>query len=276
MQYTSSLVLAFTAAASAATIKVAVGQNGLTYTPNDITANAGDSVEFDFFPKNHTVSQSSFADPCHPLAGGFFSGFVPTNASTLGSTFTIVVKDTKPVWIYCSQTVGNHCQAGMVAAINAPKTGNTLAAFTLKASNATSSTFPPPGTPIGGTLVKSSGNTTSASNSSSSSSGIASGSGSGSSSVYTSTYTTTYATSATLTTSYSSTYTSNGQTYTTAVASTYTTAYTTAAVTTAVGSTQSIGAVQSIGAAQSTGAAGGLSVNMVGMGALALGALAMI
>ncbi|TVY42004.1 putative GPI-anchored cupredoxin [Lachnellula subtilissima] len=271
MQYTSSLVLAFAAAASAATIKVAVGQNGLTYTPNDITANAGDSVEFDFFPKNHTVSQSSFADPCHPLAGGFFSGFVPTNASTLGSTFTIVVKDTKPVWIYCSQTVGNHCQAGMVAAINAPKTGNTLAAFTLKASNATSSTFPPPGTPVGGTLVKSSGNTTSASSSSSSSSGIASssGSGMGSSSVYTSTYTTTYATSATLTTSYSSTYTSNGQTYTTAVASTYTTAYTTAAVTTAAVTT-------AVGSAQFTGAAGGISANMVGMGALALGALAMV
>ncbi|TVY47454.1 Extracellular serine-rich protein [Lachnellula occidentalis] len=268
MQYTSSLVLAFAAAASAATIKVAVGQDGLTYTPNDITANAGDSVEFDFFPKNHTVTQSSFADPCHPLAGGFFSGFVPTNASTLGSTFTITVKDTKPVWIYCSQTVGTHCQAGMVAAINAPKTGNTLAAFTLHAKNATSSTFPPPGTPVGGTLVKSSGNSTSSVSSSGSAS--SSGSGTGSSSSYTSTYTTTYSTSATLTTSYSSTYTSNGQTYTTAVASTYTTAYTTAAVTTATGATAA-------GASQSTAAAaGGLAANMVGMGALALGALAMV
>ncbi|TVY89662.1 putative GPI-anchored cupredoxin [Lachnellula willkommii] len=207
MQYTSSLVLAFAAAASAATIKVSVGQNGLTYTPNDITANVGDSVEFDFFPKNHTVTQSSFADPCHPLAGGFFSGFVPTTATTLGSTFTITVKDTKPVWIYCSQTEGNHCQAGMVAAINAPKTGNTLAAFTLLAKNATTSTFPPPGTPIGGTLVKSSGNTTS------SSTGTASSTGS--------------ATSAT-------------------------------------------------GSSQFTGAAAGLSANMVGMGALALGALAMV
>ncbi|TVY21047.1 putative GPI-anchored cupredoxin [Lachnellula arida] len=207
MQYTSSLVLAFAAAASAATIKVSVGQNGLTYTPNDITANVGDSVEFDFFPKNHTVTQSSFADPCHPLAGGFFSGFVPTIATTLGSTFTITVKDTKPVWIYCSQTEGSHCQAGMVAAINAPKTGNTLAAFTLLAKNATTSTFPPPGTPIGGTLVKSSGNTTS------SSTGTASSTGS--------------ATSAT-------------------------------------------------GSSQFTGAATGLSANMVGMGALALGALAMV
>ncbi|TVY55715.1 putative GPI-anchored cupredoxin [Lachnellula cervina] len=207
MQYTSSLVLAFAAAASAATIKVSVGQNGLTYTPNDITANAGDSVEFDFFPKNHTVTQSSFADPCHPLAGGFFSGFVPTKATTLGSTFTIVVKDTKPVWIYCSQTEGDHCQKGMVAAINAPKTGNTLAAFTLLAKNATTSTFPPPGTPIGGTLVKSSGNTTS------SSTGTASSSGS---------------------------------------------------------------MASSTGSTQFTGAAAGLSANMAGMGALALGALAMV
>jgi len=268
MQYTSSLVLAFATAASAATIKVAVGQNGLTYTPNDITASPGDSVEFDFFPKNHTVTQSSFSDPCHPLAGGFFSGFVPTNASTLGSTFTITVKDTKPVWIYCSQTVGGHCQAGMVAAINAPKTGNTLAAFTNLAKNATASTFPPPGTPIGGTLSLSSGKSNSSSSGTSSS-----GSGSGSSSSYTSTYTSSYVTSATLTTSYSSTYTSNGQTFTTAVASTYTTALTTAAVTTATGVTAAGTGTPQVSAGA---AAPGFSANVVGLGAVVLGALAMV
>jgi len=41
----------------------------------------------------------------------------------------------------------------MVAAINAPATGNTLAAFTLLAANASTSTSPPDTVPIGGTLA---------------------------------------------------------------------------------------------------------------------------
>jgi len=57
-------------------------------------------------------------DPCHPLAGGFFSGFTPTASSSEESTTTwiITVNSTKPIWVYCAQ--GNHCQSGMVAAIN--------------------------------------------------------------------------------------------------------------------------------------------------------------
>jgi hypothetical protein len=69
--------------------------------------------------QNHSVIQSSFANPCHPLNSGFFSGFVPTKDSPSGTTFTITVNDTSPIWIYCGQTVENHCQSGMVAAINA-------------------------------------------------------------------------------------------------------------------------------------------------------------
>jgi len=274
MQYSYSIVMAFAAAASAATIKVAVGQSGLTYTPNDITAAVGDSVEFSFFPKNHTVTQSSFADPCHPLAGGFFSGFVPTNASTLGSTFTITVKDPKPVWIYCAQTVLSHCQSGMVAAINAPKTGNnTLDAFTNLAKKASNSTFPGGAfTPVGGDLILSKGNGSSAGN------GTSGGSGSGSSSSYTSTYTTSYSTSETKTTSYSSTYTSNGVVYTTAYPSTYTTAYTTAVATTATGVSGGSGSGSSSTSKPqvTSGAAAGSNANMIGMAAVVLGALAMV
>ncbi|KAH8589308.1 Cupredoxin, partial [Bisporella sp. PMI_857] len=111
--------------------QVKVGANNLTYTPSNIIAAPGTKIEFSFFPKNHTVTQSSFSDPCHPLAGGFFSGFVPTQPAAAGSSsFTITVNDTKPIWFYCSQTAGDHCQKGMVGSINAPKTGNrTLEAF---------------------------------------------------------------------------------------------------------------------------------------------------
>lgn len=34
----------------------------------------GDQVVFHFHPKNHTVTQSSFADPCGRKEGGFTSG----------------------------------------------------------------------------------------------------------------------------------------------------------------------------------------------------------
>ena len=120
MQFTNTLfgLVAVTAASvnaqAGATIKVTVGAGGvLQYSPNNLVAAVGTAVEFDFFPKNHTVTQSSFANPCHPLSGGFFSGFVPTKDSPSGTSFTIIVNDTKPIWFYCGQTTGNHCQSGM-------------------------------------------------------------------------------------------------------------------------------------------------------------------
>jgi plastocyanin len=49
--------------------KITVGANGqLAYNPPNITAAIGDTVTFEFHPKNHTVTQSSFNDPCRPLA----------------------------------------------------------------------------------------------------------------------------------------------------------------------------------------------------------------
>jgi plastocyanin len=116
-----ALVASTVHAQAGTTVQVTVGANGaLAFSPNAITAAVGTAVQFSFFPKNHSVIQSSFANPCHPLAGGgFFSTFVPTTASPSGTTFTIVVNNTSPMWIYCGQTTGNHCQSGMVAAINA-------------------------------------------------------------------------------------------------------------------------------------------------------------
>ncbi|MDK0628442.1 hypothetical protein P5F04_16440, partial [Clostridium perfringens] len=58
---------------------VATADGGIfQFIPNDITAANGTTVTFRFTgaPGNHTVTQSSFADPCNPLAGGFDSGFV--------------------------------------------------------------------------------------------------------------------------------------------------------------------------------------------------------
>jgi plastocyanin len=53
---TISFLTAATVASAATTISVAVGQGGLIYTPNDIKASVGDSVEFSFFPKVLPIS----------------------------------------------------------------------------------------------------------------------------------------------------------------------------------------------------------------------------
>lgn len=67
--------------------------------------------------------QSSFAKPCQPLDNGkgFFSGFTPAASPDVEAptTFTIKVENTTPIWVYCSQTNGDHCQKGMSMAINA-------------------------------------------------------------------------------------------------------------------------------------------------------------
>jgi plastocyanin len=102
-------------------------------------ANPGDTVTFTFKQKNHTVTASTFEQPCTPLPGGFDSNlyvtffplciltsltpfvsvFVPDN-NTSGPfpQAQFAVTDTNPVWIYCRQT--GHCQKGMVFAINPP------------------------------------------------------------------------------------------------------------------------------------------------------------
>ncbi|VDC01174.1 unnamed protein product [Peniophora sp. CBMAI 1063] len=93
---------------------------------------SGDVVTFHFNPKNHTVTQSSFAQPCRPLPGGFDTGF--NNPVSIGAplsgrpTFNFTVNGTGPVWVYCRQaqfTNVSHCGQDMVFAINpdAPNTG---------------------------------------------------------------------------------------------------------------------------------------------------------
>jgi len=260
---TLAAVVATATAQEGTTIQVTVGKGGLVYSPNNIRAEVGTNIEFSFFPKNHTVTQSSFADPCHPLENGFFSSFVPTANSPSGSTFTITVKDTKPIWLYCGQ--GNHCQTGMVAAINAPQTGNTFEAFALLAKNATASTSPPGGA-AGGILKLADGTESSAS---------ASGSGSGAATGF-STISTTRTVQTTVTATVTAVVIGEQSTYTTTYPSTYGTTYTTASA----ASTVAISAVESSTSASasptSTGnSAAGLAVNGGMAGAVLLAGLAL-
>ncbi|KAF8175566.1 Cupredoxin [Pholiota molesta] len=139
--------------------RIIVGANGnLVYSPANITAAIGDTVTFEFHPKNHTVTQSSFLKPCQSLqetsgTAGFKSGFMPVDASaTTFPTFQITINDTAPIWGYCGQV--GHCAAGMVFAINAVESGpnnfesfQQLALHSNSSAAATTAATAPTGTP---------------------------------------------------------------------------------------------------------------------------------
>ncbi|OSX67691.1 hypothetical protein POSPLADRAFT_1068589 [Postia placenta MAD-698-R-SB12] len=112
------------------TVIVGGSDGQLTYTPSNITAAPRDVVVFQFHQKNHTATQSAFADPCRILTDettgeviGLDSGFMPVGANaTEFPTFNVTVNDTAPLWFYCKQhlpTGASHCGMGMVFAVNA-------------------------------------------------------------------------------------------------------------------------------------------------------------
>ncbi|KAI9456668.1 hypothetical protein BJY52DRAFT_1275307 [Lactarius psammicola] len=136
------LSLTLVLSVKAADFQVTVGGPGgvIKYNPNFVTANAGDTVTFIFQQKNHTATQSTFANPCTPVPGGFDSGFVPVSPNNTNGPFQeaqFQVVDTNPVWVYCRQA--NHCQSGMVFAINP---GDKFAAFQAAAMGNTTATQP--------------------------------------------------------------------------------------------------------------------------------------
>jgi plastocyanin len=131
--------------------RVVVGGSTLTFNPPNITANAGDTITFEFHQKNHTVTASSFAAPCRDLfstAGtpGFDSGFMAVaDGATNFPTYVVQVNNTQPIWAFCRQA--NHCGQGMVFSANAVESGpKNFAAFQALAKqlNGTSSSSTSP------------------------------------------------------------------------------------------------------------------------------------
>jgi plastocyanin len=127
--------------AAPAVIKVVVGgSNSLTFDPPHVSAKPKDIISFQFASRNHTVTQSSFADPCRrftdPASGqqGFDSGFQFVAEGTAEDALPVwnyTVETTAPLWAYCKQkTPASHCGAGMVFAINSDETSQrSFAAF---------------------------------------------------------------------------------------------------------------------------------------------------
>lgn len=145
MHFTSLALAALLSVTQATDVHVvAVGKNpgrnetSLKFFPDKIEAKPGSMVQFQFWAGNHTVTQSNFDNPCVPIssvvssnasasasARGVFSSFQPAAASRekgMIPVFTVMVNDTKPMWLFCSQ--GPHCQKGMVMVINENTSAN--------------------------------------------------------------------------------------------------------------------------------------------------------
>jgi plastocyanin len=149
------------AALNGQTHKVTVGESGLVFNPSTLSVAPRDTVVFEFHAKNHTVTQSSFDDPCRRLTAngqvtGFDSGFMPVDpAATTFPTWTLTVNDTAPIWVYCRQkNPSSHCGSGMVMAINSvdssPRNFNAFQGLAKQLNGTSAPATAPSATPTGG------------------------------------------------------------------------------------------------------------------------------
>ncbi|KAF2013832.1 hypothetical protein BU24DRAFT_248178 [Aaosphaeria arxii CBS 175.79] len=108
----------------------------LGYSPEAINAAIGDVVKFEFKQKNHTATESTFAEPCKKKEGGLDSGFMPNPEGKAGVEWNMTVETLEPLWFYCKQQNGVHCGKGMVFSINAKPDGDkSMSAFKQLAIN---------------------------------------------------------------------------------------------------------------------------------------------
>jgi len=134
---TTSAPATTTASSSGTVHTVAVGNDALAFSPNSITAAVGDTIEYHFYPPEHSVAQSSFDTPCVPSGPtAFFSGLFTQSSGQNANVFTLTVNDTNPIWFYC--VIPGHCEAGMAGVINPPSNNDTLSAYIAAAAKATS------------------------------------------------------------------------------------------------------------------------------------------
>ena len=60
--------------------EVSVGDGGLVFDPDTVSAAVNDQVRFTFYPRNHSVAESPYDAPCTPKDAGIFSGYMPVSS----------------------------------------------------------------------------------------------------------------------------------------------------------------------------------------------------
>ncbi|KAF7858931.1 hypothetical protein EAF04_008972 [Stromatinia cepivora] len=140
-------LFAFVSSAMAAQRSVIVGGSGLTFVPNALTVQVGDTVKFQFFG-NHSVAQSTYDSPCvpsdhAPIFSGVISGPDPSSNNAVTPTFIMNTHVNGTLWLYSS--VADDCQKGMSMEIvvgNNPDPNQTLDKYQAAAAKVASSVAP--------------------------------------------------------------------------------------------------------------------------------------
>ncbi|KAK0731085.1 hypothetical protein B0H67DRAFT_548906 [Lasiosphaeris hirsuta] len=124
------------------TIEISVGALLHQFSPDNVTANVGDTIRFNFYPGGHRVARAEYKIPCIPYEytgankKGFWSGvFSPQTIQNPPPHYDVVVNDTEPIFFYCGAPA-SCTDYGMVGVINANK-DQTLAVQKEFAKNAT-------------------------------------------------------------------------------------------------------------------------------------------
>ncbi|KAF3007709.1 hypothetical protein E8E13_009594 [Curvularia kusanoi] len=133
-----SILPFFVTAALGAVHTVEVGESGLVFEPQTLTAVPGDIVVFELYP-SHNVVQGNYGSPCQSNDNGFYSGPF-SNTNNGAKRFVINVTSNDPVYYYCS--VQKHCENGMVGGINVPTSGQTIDAYKQAAASVQQSQTP--------------------------------------------------------------------------------------------------------------------------------------
>lgn len=101
-------------------VKVGTFDGKVQFVPNNVNAEIGDVVLYDFLKQSHSLTQSEFLTPC-TYNGGFDTGLHQVNSKNVSGLFVIPFEVTtkKPQWFYCKQQgPPNHCGKGMVFGLN--------------------------------------------------------------------------------------------------------------------------------------------------------------
>ena len=127
------LVVSFIVLVSGADHQVTVMDN--SFSPQNLTASAGDTVTWNF-EGTHSVTQQTAIGDCFPSAKG---ALINSGVKDSGESYTITLSNPGTFHYFCS--IGNHCKNGMQGSIIL-KPGNGTSSVSSSSTSSTTMSSP--------------------------------------------------------------------------------------------------------------------------------------
>ncbi|KAK6507821.1 hypothetical protein TWF481_006242 [Arthrobotrys musiformis] len=121
--------------------------SGNAFVPNQVSATVGDVIQFMFLSPGHSIIETSLQFPCIPEIEGFVSGSETSPGRNFNNSISLTVTKLNPRYFACGEV--DHCQKGMVFAVNAGDlrfsqfVGNIKSSATRSTTNSQTVTFSP-------------------------------------------------------------------------------------------------------------------------------------